>query len=340
MPRKLARRAKRLFGQLVLILVVLGGAVYWLQRPPANPPSITFIRFDKALPYADAIHQLAQRGLVKNTSVLNLVRFVAGTPSEIPAGTYRVGPNFSGFALLRSLRHSVHQIFTVPSTAFAGKVAARLELGAVCSSKDYLRLIHSPQEFASDVSFPLPDKSLEGYLYPGKYDFPPLLGARAVILAQLQQFQASVWEPLKHPADLPTALIKASLIQMEVNRSEERPLVASVIENRLAKGMKLQIDASVNYALGVWRPLHLSDLKNAPGPFNLYTHAGLPPSPICSPSYDSIYAALHPAQTNYLYYVALPSGKSLFAATFAEHQQNIAIRKKALAEEKRMEGKS
>lgn len=128
----------------------------------------------------------------------------------------------------------------------------------------------------------------------------------------------------------------ASLIERETPIAAEKPLVASVFVNRMAKGMPLMTDPSVIYAAllaGRYRgKIFASDLKSQ-SPYNTYTHAGLPPGPICSPGVESLKAAMHPAQTGYLYFVAAsadPSGKSRFSATLEEHAHDVAAYRKSL----------
>jgi UPF0755 protein len=121
-----------------------------------------------------------------------------------------------------------------------------------------------------------------------------------------------------------------SLIEMEVKRDDERPRVSAVIHNRIKLKMRLQIDAAINYGLQKWRPLTLNDYKKVDSPYNLYLHDGLPPTPICSPTFESVLAAANPTTEKSVYYVALPSGESLFAVTFEEHQKNRRLRRAAL----------
>jgi UPF0755 protein len=119
----------------------------------------------------------------------------------------------------------------------------------------------------------------------------------------------------------------ASLIEREARIGKDRPLISGVIHNRLRKGMRLQVDATVLYALGEHKGrVTYEDLK-VDSPFNTYRHKGLPPHPICNPGEASIRAALRPAKTEYLFYVARPDGSHVFTRTYAEHQQAIrAIR--------------
>jgi len=198
-----------------------------------------------------------------------------------------------------------------------------------------MALVRDPSQFAHDVSFPLPKDSLEGYLYPKKYDLPPLYGARRVILKQLKEFERNVWDARERPKNLTRTLIVASLVQLEAGRDDDRPMIAGVIENRLKKKMPLQIDATILYALQKWRRLSFKDYHGVKSPYNTYTTKGLPPGPICSPDAKDIQAAMHPAKHDYLYYVALPDGRSIYAATYHDHLKNIEIRKAALKAVKR-----
>jgi UPF0755 protein len=151
-----------------------------------------------------------------------------------------------------------------------------------------------------------------------------------VVVRRLKNFEQKVWSKIGPVPDLPRVITIASLVQLEAGADEDRPMIAGVIENRLKKGMPLQIDAGIMYALGKWRRLYFKDYKNVKSPYNLYLHKGLPPTPICSPSIKSIEAALHPADHDYLYYVALPNGHSLFAKTPAQHEHNIRLRLAAI----------
>ena len=187
-----------------------------------------------------------------------------------------------------------------------------------------------PSSLALLVSFPLPKSGLEGYLFPDTYDFPPLLGALEVVKMRLRTFDRKVYKPLGMPPNIGRIVTIASLIELEAGNDRDRALISGVIQNRLNKGIPLQLDASIVYALGKWRRLHFKDYKNVKSPYNLYLHKGLPPTPICSPSLKSIEAAMHPAHHHYLFYVALPNGESLFSTTFEEHKKKIKLRLAAL----------
>lgn len=318
----------------VLLLLVAGGGAYWLngQIQPLNAnDKPRLVRFNDSVGIVSALERLEKGKLIKNATVARLYTKWKNTPSTVRVGTYQLGANMSVPEVLDALQKPVKRMVRLPETNWAARSANLLEKDQLGPASEYMALVKSPSEFAKDVDFPLPQDSLEGYLYPDTYDLPPLMPAKAVIKRQLDNFEKRVWEGLGKPKDLHRVIIIASLVEMEVARDEERPMVAAVIENRLKKGMMLQIDAAINYGIQKWRTLTYNDYRNVDSPYNLYRHKGLPPGPICSPSIKSIKAALNPDKHDYIYYVALPSGRSLFAVSYDDHLKNVAKRRAAIA---------
>lgn len=169
--------------------------------------------------------------------------------------------------------------------------------------------------------------SLEGYLYPSTYFFGPGMREEDILRKMVETFQAAAKEHLEgieknDDLTFQEHLIMASLIEREARLDEDRPLIASVIFNRLEKKMLLQIDATVHFALNDWsRRLTLDDLK-VESPYNTYQVKGLPPGPICSPRIASLTATFSPPKTDYLYYVLKGDGKHVFSVTHDEHVKN------------------
>lgn len=308
----------------LVLLAAVGGGYLWMREgtaPTETGPSF-YIRYERPAGLPFVLRDLKNKGVIRDPSAFRVYALLTRRPSQVGTGTYQLHPGMSASAILQELQKPVKQMVRIPETNWGRRTANLLEQRYdVCPANDYLALMKDPGQFSGTVSFPLPKTSLEGYLYPDTYDLPPLLGAKAVITRQLRTFEDKVWNPLK-PADLERTLVVASLVELESGRDEERPMIAGVIENRLARKMRLQIDASLLYGIQKWRRLTFADYKNLDTPYNTYTHDGLPPGPICSPSIRSIEAALHPAKHNYLYYVASPVG-TLFAATYPEHLKNI-----------------
>ena len=169
--------------------------------------------------------------------------------------------------------------------------------------------------------------TLEGYLYPSTYFFGPGMREEDLLRKMVETFQAAAKEHLEgveknDDLTFQEHVIMASLIEREARLDEDRPLIASVVFNRLAKKMPLQIDATVHFALNDWsRRLTLDDLK-VDSPYNTYKIKGLPPGPICSPRMASLVATFSPPKTDYLYYVLKGDGKHVFSVTHDEHVKN------------------
>jgi UPF0755 protein len=320
------------------LVVLLGAAAFaannWFKgelRPmPAGPERL--VRYEGRKAMRAVLEDLERRQIIRSADAMRIAAYLDHRPGLVQRGTYRVRPGMTVDEVFATLKKPISQMVRLPETNWARRSANLLEKAQVTSAAAYMELVNKPEEFKDDVAFPLPKDTLEGYLYPDTYDLPPLLGARGTILRQLKNFEKRVWDGLGQPKDLHRIVTIASLVELEVARDKERPMVAGVVENRLKKGMLLQIDASINYGLQKWRPLKLADYKNVISPYNLYLHKGLPPTPICSPTVKSIEAAIEPATHDHIYYVALPSGESLFSETYPEHLRNIAKRRRALRE--------
>jgi UPF0755 protein len=166
-------------------------------------------------------------------------------------------------------------------------------------------------------------------LFPDTYDFPPMMGARAVIERQLRTFEQRTEGKLDQRSDLARVVNIAAMVELEAKLDRERPVIAGVIENRLRKPMRLQIDATVLYALGEWKVLPPGVVNTIQHPYNTYLNDGLPPGPIGSPGLASILAAANPQETNALYYMAMPDGSHLFTSSYSQHLVNIRVARAA-----------
>jgi UPF0755 protein len=216
---------------------------------------------------------------------------------------------------------------TIPEGASLFDIAARVEQAGFGTRQDFLDGAAKQVSLVADLDPGA--RSLEGYLFPDTYYFPRKFGPPQICAAMVRRFRAKAAE-LGLKGNVHRVVTLASLVERETALDAERPLVASVFENRLTKKMPLMTDPAVIYGLeldGRWRgTIYQSDLKfNTP--YNTYLHAGLPPGPVANPGLRSLRAAMEPAHTDYLYFVAAganPQGGSLFSKTVEEHARNVA----------------
>lgn len=302
---------------------------------------------------AKAIAQdLQAAGLIGDALLFEAYVRAGGLANRLEAGEYTLNATMTIPEIATALQNSVAPGVTVavrPGWRLE-QVADYLTTAGVAGGEAYRRLA-----LAADLSGLAPEdrqrysflqflpagQSLEGYLYPDSYELPRD-GASAVDLLQrqLDAFEQRVmpiyWEAIAQGGtelELHDLLTVASIVEREAVLDEERPLIAGVYLNRLARGMRLEADPTVQYAMGYqpdsgqwWKtPVFLEEYSQVISPYNTYLNAGLPPGPIAAPRLASIQAVLNPAQHDYLYFVAEPggTGRHVFARTFDEHLENV-----------------
>jgi len=269
--------------------------------------------------------ELKAQGLIRNAWAFRLAAAWGDGWRQAKAGEYALRRNLSAMEILRAIERGdvVSEWVTVPEGLALWQAATLVEAERLGSADEFLRAAHSPGDFGA--GFPLPNDSLEGYLFPDTYNVPRHPGAvRDLIKMMLARFDEVVWKQAlggQAPhSSLHQLITLASLVEGEAKLDAERSVIAAVLLNRLKRGMKLECDATVQYALGPNRKerLSYSDLAIA-SPYNTYLHPGLPPGPINSPGRASIEAAMHPADAPYLFYVARADGSHIFSRTYSEH---------------------
>ncbi len=275
---------------------------------------------------------LARRHLVRSPLAFVFAAQVAGVSGHLRAGRYELSPAMppSQIAQLIALGRTAEDMVTVPEGFTVAQIARRLAARGMVRESEFLTLARTQGRTFRVNGWTPPSDDLEGYLFPDTYRVPRGTTARAVITMMLTEFDERVIRPdsaqfARYPGGLPAAITMASLVEREAKADTDRPLIASALDNRLRAGMRLQCDATVQYAL----PQHKGRLMDADlrvaSPYNTYLHTGLPPTPIANPGLLSIAAALHPAATDYLFYVARPDGRHIFSATLAQHDRAVAL---------------
>ena len=228
----------------------------------------------------------------------------------------------------------VHTV-VIPEGFTMFDIAQAVQDAGLGSSQEFLAVVQSNTELISDLA---PEaKTLEGYLFPNTYEFTKTQSMKDIAAAMVKQFR-QVAEQIGLTAkgqntDVQKTVTMASIIEKETAIPEERTIVASVYYNRLARNIALQADPSVIYAEllngNYAGALHHSDMRFQSA-YNTYTHPGLPPGPIGNPGRNSLEAALHPAQTDYFYFVSDGNGHHRFSRSLEEHNQNVAKLRQAV----------
>ncbi len=324
--------SKRLLANAIvlLLLVAAGGALYYrwgLQ--PADPTGQTRLIF---VPQGEGIWAIAsvlrQERIIRSAPVFYVAyRFYmrGGEAGKLPASYFDLSPAASVPTIIHTrLRQPAVRRITFPEGFTLEQMADRLAASDLLISRQAFMEAARTDTVKDLISFSFKTESLEGYLFPDTYEFAVGASAHEVLSAMVTNFELKVVEShqaqiANSPYSLHELVTIASLIEREAKLDQDRRLIASVIYNRLRRGMRLQIDATVQYALPERkaRLLH-SDLR-VKSPYNTYLHAGLPPGPICNPGLACLKAALDPAQSDHLYYVVGADGAHIFSKTYAEH---------------------
>ncbi|WP_263350383.1 endolytic transglycosylase MltG [Acidicapsa acidisoli] len=328
------------------LLLLAGAAAAWFVFLPAGPQGETFVEIAPGSSSNQIATQLEQTGVVRSRYAFDLVRL--WKRGRLKAGEYRfdhAAPVTEVYA--RIARGDVYTLpVTIPEGANRFDIAARIvQAGFLNVNKeDFLAATVSETPLIADLDPQA--RNLEGYLFPDTYRFPRKVTSAQIISTMVRRFRTVTSElDLARPPQTSVSrnvhdiVTLASLVERETAVASERPLVASVLANRLAKKMPLMTDPAVIYGLEVkdlWRgAIYQSDLSDPKHdtPYNTYRHIGLPPGPIANPGMASLRAAMNPAATDYLYFVAAgadPQGKSRFASTLDEHNKNVASYRKAV----------
>lgn len=309
---------------LVLVLLVLGGAgagawVYSdLHKPVNHAKAGQYIEIPKGSSPSAIIKKLVAEGVVKHEWPLKLYLKSSGKGSTLRAGEYDFPSPISPLGVVAKLQQGERRLnrITIPEGWTRWDIAREMlevpelhlqDEAQALGLMDNVSLIHDIDPKATN---------LEGYLFPDTYEFSPETTAADLIQMMVKRFR-DVWKPdwterarslNMTPREIVTT---ASIIETEAKLDNERPLVASVIYNRLQKNIPLAVDSSVIYASkleGKWRydgKVYLSDIQRR-SPYNTRIYSGLPPGPVASPGESSLKAALNPATSDYLYYVRNP----------------------------------
>jgi UPF0755 protein len=279
--------------------------------------------------------RLKAAGLIRSTLAFDVLGRVRGTSRRMKAGEYELPRNLDLYQVIDRLVAGVAETawVVIPEGKKPEEIAAILQEANLVQADAFLRAVEQPPA-KYGLRIPTKRRSVDGYLMPDTYRINRKTTPPRVIEQMVKNWEAKVYRPNRDafarcPLSIDQVIVAASLIEREARVPQDRPLIASVIRNRLKRKMPLQIDATVIYALGHHKQaLTFADLK-VDSPYNTYRHTGLPPGPICEPGAEAVKAFLYPPRTDYLYYVARPDGRHIFTRTRAEHHTAI-VRARAL----------
>jgi len=317
----------------VVVAVAVAAAVaylrltHWAATELVLPADGIVVVVTPGAPLRQVAARLTDGGVLDRADCFERLVRLRGAASRIQAGEYRLAPPLTPDGLLALLvaGRVWHHTVTLPEGLTVAEIAARVAAAGIGKAGDFLAACADP---ALRAAAGTPAERIEGYLLPESYRWErpttPATLARRMVAAM-----GAVWTPARRGAAAAIGLSRhqvltlASIVEKETARPEERPIIAAVFLNRLARHMRLQSDPTVIYGLPDFDGnLTRADLERDT-PYNSYTRPGLPPTPICNPGVAAIDAVLHPATTDALYFVARGDGTHVFSATLAEHERMV-----------------
>lgn len=354
-----------ILGLIVVLLAVVGFALLATAGREAiqNPGSLVYdllSRFDSPANPADSSQRsfvvrkgetaseisdrLQAHGFIGDARVFRWMAELEGVAGDLEVGEYELSSSMRPSEILAVLAEGKTKpvpLVTIPEGWRAEEIAERLAARGIGTADQFMAVVRKGQSSAPALASRPAGASLEGYLFPESYSLDPKSSPASVAQRMVEQFEARFTPEMREKAaglgmTIHQVVTLASVIEREAVIPSERPLMAGVFYNRLREGMPLQADPTVQYALtlihsesqrqfGWWKTALTEEDLEVDSPYNSYRYPGLPPGPVCNPSLASLQAAVEPAATDYLYFVARPDGSHAFAETLEEHNANVAL---------------
>ncbi len=312
--------------------------------PASNVPGMKTIHVQKGASFRLVADGLEKAGVIRDAASISLLAGVLGAYKKIQAGEYELGPTMRPAEILDIIVSGRVKTYglTIPEGYNINDIAAELERKGLAASAEFRKRAFD-KTFAAELGFD--GSSLEGYLFPDTYSFAKGVSVDDIILRMTARFRAVYKEfgPVagEKAVSMKTIVTMASIIEKETGAPEERGLISAVFHNRLKKGVPLQSDPTVIYAVrdfdGNLTKRHLLTKTR----YNTYINRGLPPGPIANPGRESIRAALNPADADYLYFVSKNDGTHHFSRTLKEHNDAVNMyqkQRRVLAEGRKKAG--
>lgn len=316
---------------ICIIILLTGVLIFFNMAPNDMRDDVILIKKGEALSHAAA--NLKEKNLIKNEKFFVLLAFLE-KKSNIITGKYKINSGMSTSDIIKKLSSGdiIRRKVTLPEGFNLYQIAERLEENEITSKEEFLKYSYD-EEFLKSMN--LKHQSIEGLIFPDTYLFAESQEAKEIILIMHKQYKNIISSidfsnMKKFRLNTYEIINLASLIEEEAKVPKERDYISAVFHNRLKKNMKLGCDPTVRYAVKKFKGrISYKDLKHD-SPYNTYLYRGLPPTPICSPGKEAINAALHPADSDYLYFVARNDGSHYFSKTAREHTRAVEFYQKGI----------
>ncbi len=348
---------RKILWLIFVAVLATGGWFAWAVSTPTEPSGQVFVMLHPGYSTHRIAAELKKAGIIRSEEAFVLWHYYHHGRS-LKAGEYLFDTPSNIIDIQKRLRRGDVYFHTVvvPEGYTMFDIARAVEAAGLGPADDFLKVAQSDTGLIADIAPGA--RSLEGYLFPETYEFSRMMTMHEMAAAMVKQFRQVAHQmnlisaesaqarlrviadrapqteaPPEAPNEVERTVIMASIVEKETAVAEERPLVASVYYNRLAKNIALDADPSIIYAellAGAYQgALHHADMQFH-SPYNTYRNAGLPPGPIGNPGRSALEAAMHPAQSDYFYFVADAQGHHRFARTMEEHNKNVVAYRKAM----------
>lgn len=299
---------KKLFLALFLVIFLVVGGIVVVKdsvKSVSNDENVSDFLIIKGSSASQIGRNLQKEGLIKNSLAFKVYVQFTGRQSKISAGEFRLSPSQSLFEIVQTLQKGPVEIWvTIPEGLRHEEIAQKFADGLKKNS-----------EFVNEFIFLASTK--EGYLFPDTYLFPKTTTPLKIVEKMLATFNLKTKTGVNE-----SQVIMASIIERETRGDAEKPVVAGILYKRIENGWPLQVDASIQYVKGNWKPMLSSD-KELNSPYNTYKFQGLPPGAISNPGIASINAAINPTNSDYWYYIHDEKGVIHYAKDLDGHNSNI-----------------
>lgn len=299
---------------VIAFMIALCGAVYFEGiRAPHDFPMDEYVTIEEGETLSSLSMMLQEKNIVRSAWWLRAIIYIRGGQHYVQAGDYLFASPINAFTIARKLTTGAYGLVPISITIPEGATVADM---SIIYSKRLFKF--DPEQFFKEAI------KYEGYLYPDTYYFLPNAREHEVLRAMRDNFDTHILgfeEDIKEsPYTLHEILTLASIIEKEAWKEDDRQLISGVLHNRLDQGMLLQVDATFTYThdKGTY-DITRDELTDEENLYNTYVHKGLPPGPIAAVGESSLYAALHPKENDYLFYLADRKGTTYYSKTYSEH---------------------